>query len=229
LVVENQRSSSSCAGHSEALAFAHANFLSTGEVLRFSRRFSYLTSQSEGGYLGADQGTSINSTLEAATKYGCCLEEQCVFQEAYSTQIPKTAYEAAAKHKHFGPVNYDCRDWDVMLDWIADKRPVIIGTPWYSGQGQVRLVETKNSSSGSFLGWHARCLTGWDHYEKDLCPVVQNSHGENWGNHGRAIVTRDQWEFWRRNANFVALGFSRIDEVEPKRRSWKESKPGDTC
>lgn len=231
LIVESQGSTNSCVGHSIALAASHANYVATSEVLRFSRRFGYITSQMESGqYLGADQGTSIQSSLQAATKYGCCLEATCPFQERYSTQLPKEAYEEAAKHKHQGETRYDCRDWNTAINWITDKRCIVIGTQWYSGQGSCSGIEDKRcGTSGSFRGYHARLLTSWSTHGGMIVPRVQNSHGKSWGSNGTALVLRDLWDFWQKDPNFFALGFSRINEVEPKRRSYKESTPGDAC
>lgn len=230
LAVESQGSTNSCAGHAIALAASHANFATTGEVLRFSRRFGYITSQEIGGFLGRDQGTSITSTLAAATERGCCLESTCPFQERYDSQLPKQAYDEAAHHKHHGDKRYDCRDWETAIHWLTDHRCIVIGTRWYSSQDQCSGIEDKRVGlSGAFRGYHARLCSGWETHAGQICPVVQNSHGQRWGNHGRAIITRELWDCWRTDANFFALGFNRVDEVEPQRKSWLESKPGDSC
>lgn len=219
-----------CAGHAEALACSHANFVATGEVLRFSRRFAYITAQKRGGFSG-DSGTSITSTLEAATNDGVCRETACPFQEEYSQNLSPAAYAEAKQHRHHGDTAYDCRDWNTALAWLTDAQPrcIIIGTKWFSGQDECNGVEDADCSTGRFRGYHARLLCGWDTYQNELCPVVQNSHGTRWGSGGRAIITPDQWAFWSKDANFFALGFNRIDEIEPQRKSWSESKPGDVC
>lgn len=229
LVVENQGGTSSCAGHAEALACSHSNFVTTREIKRFSRRFAYITSQTIGNFLGRDAGTSIASTIAAATKYGCCLEETCPFFDGYDIGISKQSFDEAVQHKHHGDLAYDCRDWDTMIAWLTDRRPIIIGTRWYSGQDACSGVEDKRCSSGSFRGYHARCLIGWDTLNGELVPVVQNSHGQQWADHGRSIITRDQWDFWGKDANFCAFGFTLIDEVAPARRDWSSVKSGDVC
>lgn len=231
LVVENQGGTSSCAGHAIALAMSHANFVATGEVLRFSRRFGYITSQKASGrFLGKDQGTSIVSTIAAATQYGCCLESTCPFQERYDTNLSREAYEEAAQHKHHGELRYDCRDWDTAINWLTDHRCIVIGTRWMSGQDACTGIEDRRvGTSGNFRGYHARLLTSWDTHDGMLVPRVQNSHGVRWADHGRALILRDLWDVWRNDQNFFALGVTRIDEVEPKRKSWIESKAGDVC
>lgn len=231
LIVESQSRTNSCAGHSEALAFSLANFVETGEVIRFSRRFAYITAQQEGGFLGRDQGTSITSTIAAATKYGCCLEATFPFQDSYDTFIPNHATQEAAKHKHnLLSNNYDVRDWDEMIAWITDKRPVIIGTKWMSAQDGCEGVEDKRcGTSGSFRGYHARTLTSWDTHDGMIVPRCQNSHGIHWSKNGVSIILRELWDWWATDANFFALGVQDVDEVEPKRRDWSESRSGDTC
>lgn len=231
LVVESQGATNSCAGHAIALAASHANHAATGEVLRFSSRFGYITSQrASGQFLGRDGGTSITSTIKAATEYGCCLESTCPFQERYDTNLPKIAYDEAARHKHHGDLQYDCRDHQTAINWLTDFRCICIGSRWYSGQDACAGIEDKRcGTSGNFRGYHARLLIGWDTHDGLMCPVVQNSHGQRWGNHGRAIITPDLWRVWASDSNFFALGFNRVDEVQPKRKSWTESKVGDNC
>lgn len=235
LVVENQVQTSSCAGHAEALFFSLLNYVDTGEVLRFSRWFAYLTAQQASGqFFGRDGGTSITSTLLAATNTGCCLEKTLPFPGRYVTTIPKAAFAEAAKIKHHGDTRFDCRDWDTMLAWLTDHRPIIIGTRWHSGQGGCTGIEDKRvGSSGQFRGYHARTIMGWETHDGELVPVVQNSHGTGFGDQrgrwgqGRTIVLRDLWEWWKDDSSFFALGANDVDEVEPARRDWSGSKPGD--
>jgi hypothetical protein len=231
LVVENQGRTNSCAGHAKALACSHANFIATGEVVRFSRRFAYITAQIHGGFRG-DVGTSIVSVLQAATENGCCTETTCPFQEEYSQILRRQAYEEALKHRHHGNTRYDCRDLDIALNWITDAMPrcIVIGTKWMSGQEACTGIEDRRcGTSGSFRGYHARLVVGWDTVDGVLVPVVQNSHGKQWADHGRSRVMPDLWEEWKRDPNFCAFGFNRIDEIVPERKSWAESKPGDVC
>lgn len=228
LMVESQGRTNSCVGHAGALACAHANFVATGEALRFSRRFAYITAQSEGGFIGADGGTSILSTLLATTKYGCCLESDCPFQEQYDTRISKRAYDLATLRQHLGETRYDCRSLETAMRWVSDKRPIVIGTRWMSGQDACSGIEDKRcGTSGSFRGYHGRLIVGWDTIGGELVPVCQNSHGQRFADHGRSRITPDLWHEWQKDSAFFALGFNRIEEVEPTRKSWSQSQPGD--
>ena len=231
LIVESQGSSSSCVGHAESLACSHANYVATGEVIRFSRRFAYITAQTASGqFLGSDNGTSIESALRAAADFGCCREETCPFQERYDANLPQKAYEEARLHKHHGDVAYDCRDWDTAISWLTDRRCIIIGTKWMSGQASCTGIEDKRcGTSGGFYGYHSRSLIAFDTVGGEIVPVCQNSHGQQWADGGRSKVMHDLWDVWRKDGNFFALGFNRIDEITPQRSTWSESRSGDSC
>lgn len=213
-----QGSTSSCAGHAEAANFSHRQFVETGEVINYSAWFCYLTAQKRGGFYGSDRGTSIKSTIDAATLDGACLESLCKRPERYQTVISQEAVSDASKHKHHGsPV--DLRDWNTLMSWLYDHRSAVIGTTWYGGQSTVRGIESLSLvKSGSFLGYHARALIGWAQCDGEASPRVLNSHGSQWGTNGRATISREAWNWWLRDANFVALGFTDIDERVPKRR-----------
>jgi hypothetical protein len=216
----NQGSTSSCAGHAGAANFTHRQFVETGEIVKYSPWFSYLTSQKRGNFFGRDGGTSIRSVIDSATLDGCCLESLCQRPNRYDTTISAAAIADAAAHKHNGkPV--DLRDWDTLMDWLTDLRSVVIGTKWMSSQSTIRDVETLAlGSGGSFRGYHARALIGWKTINGQRCPRVMNSHGTNWGTNGRATITHELWDWWKRDSNFVALGFTDINERIPKRRDW---------
>jgi hypothetical protein len=231
LIVEFQGNTNSCAGHTSALASSHANYVKTGEIIRFSRRFAYVTAQAEGGFSGRDQGTSIESLRQAQGKYGCCLEVDDPFTERYNSGWARGAADLAALHRHHGDAPYDLRDWDLAMSWLTDRRPILIGTKWYSGQDSCGAVEDlRTVRSGKFRGYHARLLVGWDRVSRAEAGLkCQNSHGDQWADRGRSTIARDAWEWWADDPNFCAIGFNTIDEVEPQRRSWKNSKVGDVC
>lgn len=228
LFVESQGGTNSCGGHTEALACSHANFVRTNEVVRFSRRFAYLTAQSEGGFIGSDQGTSIHSLLAAATKYGCCREETFPFTERYSTNWTADAQREAFQHRHHGDTAFDLRDFDQAIEWLTDRRCILLGTLWTTSQDACSGIEDlRTVSGGSRRGYHARLASGYRKFNGELCPIIQNSHGSQWADKGRSVVTREAWNWWRRDPNFVALAFNEIQEIEPKRRSWMEFQWGD--
>lgn len=219
--VANQQQTSACAGYAGAANFTHRQFVETGECVKHSAWFSYITSQRRGDFIGRDGGTSIRSVIDSATLDGCCLESLCPRPPRYSTNLAPIAVADAANHKHIGGV-VDLRDWDTVIDWLTDLRSVVIGTKWYSSQSNVRDIETKAlGSSGSFRGYHARALIGWATIGGVVSPRVLNSHGAEWGTDGRATIERELWDWWQQHdPNFTALGFTDITERIPKRRDW---------
>lgn len=225
----NQGSTSSCAGHAGAANFTHRQWVETGVIIKYSPWFCYLRSQKRGGFFGKDGGTSIKSVIDSATLDGDCLEKLCPRPDRYDTHISEQAISDAAAHKHHGdPI--DLRDWQRMIDWLTDRRSIVIGTKWMSGQRGCDGTETKQvGSSGRFLGYHARALIGFRKVHGLILPIVLNSHGKQWGANGRAVITPELWDWWRGDSNFVALGFTDIDEREPARRDWSQSKVGDSC
>lgn len=219
--VLNQLRSSSCVGHSGAANFCHRQWVETGEIVRFSPWFSYITAQKRGGYLGEDGGTSVKSAIDAATLDGCCLESQCKLppgydrsNRCYDSRLSQEAISFAASHRHLGkPV--DLRRFEDLMVWLYDLRSAIIGTKWTGGMAEIDGVETVSSiRSGQFLGYHARAITG--HRRK--LPVVLNSHGSDWSQNGRAVIDRDAWEEHCKDPNFAAFGFTDFDEILPVRK-----------
>jgi hypothetical protein len=225
----HQGSTSSCAGHAGAANFTHRQWVETGELIRYSPWYCYLQSQRRGGFFGRDQGTSIKSVIDSATLDGACLESLCLRPERYSTKISEQAIADAVRHKHHGkPI--DLREWQRMIDWLTDRRSVVIGTKWMSGQSSFKGIETKAiGSSGSFRGYHARALIGYEKARGEILPNCLNSHGRQWANNGRALLEHELWDWWLRDPNFVALGFTDIDERTPARRDWSQSRAGDSC
>lgn len=216
--VFNQSGTSSCAGHAGAANFIHRQYVETGDVIKFSPWYSYITSQKRGGFFGRDGGTSIRSVVDAATLDGCCLESLCKRPDRYDTNLSREAVSDAAEHKHLGEV-VDLRDVNSLMSWLYDFRSAIIGTKWLSGQSSVRDRETlRHANGGSFQGYHARALIG----HKGGCPVVLNSHGSSWGVDGRAVLDLDVIEHWLRDPNYVCLGFTDINERVPKRRDFSQ-------
>lgn len=222
----DQDSTSSCAGHAGAANFTHRQYVETGEIIKYSPWFSYITSQNRGGFTGRDGGTSIQSVIDAATLDGCCLEELCQRPQRYSTSLSRDAIRDAAAHKHIGRA-VDLREFDVLMAWLYDKRSAVIGTLWTTGLDSVDgpMETLRHGKEETRRGYHARALIG---HRKGL-PVVLNSHGTGWGENGRACIEQDLWEWWKKDPYFVALGFLDINERVPKRRSYLESRAGDRC
>ncbi len=229
----NQGSFSCCVGGGLSGCFEHRQLVETGEFVRHSMWQAYIEAQRACGMIGRDCGASLAGALQAAGSVGVCLNDLCKMPSSYTTKIPEAATADAARHKHLGNVSYDCRDWDRMIDWITNRDPVLFGGRWRTSHAELnptRWVESaQTQSSGSSLGYHCRYLCGWTTVGGMIVPLCRNTHGAGHGRNGVVAITREAWDVYCRDPNFVALAFGDIAEREPKRRSWFESKAGDTC
>lgn len=216
----NQGPTNSCAGHAGAAAMSDTQWAISGEIIKFSPWFCYLESQRLGGFFGRDRGTSITSVLKSLKTKGCCLESLAPRPERYATAIGDAAYSDAAKHTTKDQTCVDLRSWDAAIAWLTDQRPIVIGTKWTSNQRNNRGIESLAvASQGSFLGYHARELFGWGTLNGMIVPRCRNSHGTSWGKGGFSLMTREAWDWFNRDPNFFALGFSSINE-RIVRRDW---------
>lgn len=225
--VRNQRARNSCAGHAGWAAMCDVQWAESGEIIDLSPWFCYVESQRAGGFVGRDGGTSIKSVLDSLAAKGCCLESLCPYptdDQSYSRRVAISveAYADAAAHKTLGETNVDLRSFDDAVAWLTDLRPIVIGTKWHSGQRNNKGIETLDiASGGSFLGYHARELFGWETVDGIVVPRCRNSHGESFGNKGFSAITREVWDWWTRDANFFALGFAKMNE-RIVRRDWSK-------
>ena len=51
-----------------------------------------------------------------------------------------------------------------------------------------------------------------------IAPLIRNSHGAKYGRNGVAVVSREAWNIYTQDPNFVALAFGDVQEISPKRR-----------
>jgi len=231
--VRNQGSFSCCVGGGLSGCFEHRQWVETGEFVRSSMWQAYIESQRASGFLGSDQGAALHGALEAAGRVGVALNSLCPMPSSYTTHIPEEAIRDAANHKHLGNKAYDARSWDVMVDWVTNKDPLLFGGIWTSALDQLNpsdyIIRPKHLKSGTRRGYHAEYLCGWEYVDGILCPRIRNTHGEGHARGGVAVISRDAWDVYMQDPNTVVLAFGDIQEREPKRRSWAESKPGDEC
>lgn len=229
----NQGSFSCCVGGGLSGCFEHRNFVETGEFVRHSMWQAYIESQRASRMLGKDGGASLKGALVAAGSVGVSVDSLCSMPSSYTTKIPSEAVADAARHKHLGNVSYDARNWDRMIDWITNQDPVLFGGIWTSALDQLNerewIIQPKHLKTGKRRGYHCEYLCGWEMIGGILCPKIRNTHGVKHGRNGVAAISREAWDVYISDPYFVALAFGDIEEREPKRRSFTESKPGDSC
>ena len=227
----NQGSFSSCVGGGLSGCFEHSNLVETGEFCRRSMWQAYICSQQACGMAGRDNGASLAGAMQAAAEIGCCRNEFCPMPNSYTTSIPKAALEDAKKHKHV-TVTWDARPWEKAIDWATNKDPILIGGLWTNRHSTINAnnpIETPWVYSGSSLGYHCRQLCGYIFIDGKLHLAIRNTHGAEFGINGVSYVPEETWAVLCRDPNFVACAFGDTEEIEPVRRTWEESKAGDSC
>lgn len=228
----NQGSFSCCVGGGLSGCFEHRNLVETGEFKRHSMWAAYIFSQKECNMTGRDQGATITGALRAANKYGCPTNDLCQMPASYTAKVPADAIEDALKHRHLGDVQYDCRSWDRALDWASNRDPLLVGGLWtdrHSRLDKDNWIETPDIYSGRSQGYHCRYVCGFSFIDCEWMLLLRNTHGRQHGKEGVVAVPERTWRVLNKDGNFFCLAFGDVAEREPARRSWEESKPGDTC
>jgi len=227
----NQGSFSCCVGGGLSGCFEHSNLVETGEFVRRSMWQAYISAQRACGMVGRDGGASLKGALDAAGLIGVSRNELCPMPNSYTTTIPEAALADARKHRHLTPT-WDARQWSKAVDWATNKNSILIGGLWTDRHSSIKAsdpIERPSVYSGNRKGYHCRHVCGWIFIDGKLYLQVRNTHGEGFAKNGISYIGEDTWAVLTRDPNFVALIVGDTEEIEPKRRSWAESKPGDSC
>lgn len=227
----NQGSFSCCVGGGLSGCFEHSNLVETGEFVRRSMWQAYISSQRACGMVGSDRGASLRGALQAAGEVGVCREDLCPMPSRYTTTVPEAALSNARQHKHLTQT-WDARQWSKAVDWATNKNPILIGGLWTDRHASINArnpIETPSIYSGRSKGYHCRRVCGWIFIDGKLYLQVHNTHGNGFGLNGISYMGEDTWGVLNRDPNFVALILGDTEEIEPTRKSWSESKPGDVC
>jgi len=227
----SQGNFSSCVGGGLSGCFEHSNLVETSEFIRRSMWQAYISSQKACNMLGRDNGATLQGALDAAGKVGVSRNDLCPMPNSYTTSVPKEAYEDAYKHRH-SEVTFDARKLSVACDWVTDKKPLLIGGLWtdrHSSLNKNNPIEVPSIYSGTSRGYHCRYVCGWIFINGKLYFQVRNTHGAEFGLNGVSYIGEDTWAILCRDSFFVCLSVGDTMEIEPKRRSYKESVPGDVC
>ena len=229
--VRNQGSFSCCVGGGLSGCFEHSNLVETGEFIRRSMWQAYISSQRACGMAGSDQGASLSGALKAAGDVGVCLDSLCPMPTRYATGIPEAALADAKKHKHLTQT-WDARLWDKAVDWATNRNAILIGGLWTDRHSSINAqnpIEKPSVYSGLSRGYHCRRVCGYIFIDGKLYLQVQNTHGKTFGLNGISYIGEDTWAVLDRDPNFVSLIVGDTEEIEPTRKSWSESSPGDVC
>ena len=147
--------------------------------------FSYLTGQKVDGLLGVDRGSTISGGIEAAKKYGICLERTFPYPSRYATSIPTAATSEALNWRlrsHAVCQGYtDC--WRFLSAQLGG---ITIGIEWNESWQQPVIDSIEEGGGGHAMllaGWSARKVVSGRNYLWLL-----NSHGVQYAQRGWAEV-----------------------------------------
>ena len=222
LRTEDQLRISACAGNALALCAELVYwFLTGGEVIQFSRFFSYLVGQKEAGLLGSDQGCTINGVVRGAKNYGLCLESTMPYPRSYHSSIPQDALREAIDRQLLQ--HAVLRNYNDVFEWLATGvGAVIIGIPWRESLASNR-TGVINDASGDTYGGHAVGIVGYSKRKDSRgrkFPFMGNSHGTGWGDNGYAEVNPALFDAWGADSYCEMIGITGLENIEPQNLSW---------
>lgn len=234
LTTKNQAQTSSCVGHGLSTMQEALNLLQTGEAVNYSAWFAYLMSQKSSLYtsggatrsmFGSDEGATLSGAMEAFKNGGGCRDELLPFPGYYSTHIPKVAIDEAKQYQllQFAKLN----GYDEIWRYVSTHQgPVLIGTQWFEGHGQLRGdgVETRSKClRGASLGYHCRCVIGWSNRRDEQGRRYlrcKNSHSKHWGLEGESEIEPAFFDHWAQDRFSAFFGASESRPYEPRPVAW---------
>ena len=191
--IKNQGSVGSCVAHSLSSIIEYYNFNQTGDDSEMSVGYIY-GNRKTSDY--KSEGMIMRDALEAFRKYGNVRKELFPYNE----EVPKMIMLFDRQHKHLHKDAYPNRisqyarvtSPNAIKASLMAGNPVLMAMIWY-GDMEVKdgvLV----TDEYYYEGGHCMFIYGWD--ERGW--KVQNSWGEDWGNHGTMIVPYNMpiEEFW---------------------------------
>jgi hypothetical protein len=129
----------------------------------------------------------------------------------FTENPPEDVWINAEKHQTLQYFRVNDFDKSEFLGCLNDGYPFVFGINLYSSFNSFQTVLTgivsdPNRQNEKLIGGHCMLAVGWkkieqDRQEKEFL-IVQNSWGENWGDHGYCyipleyIMTNDSFDFW---------------------------------
>jgi len=218
LRVEMQYSLSSCTGNgctTACEAIAGWQLGSFENVPQLSRWFSYKTGQKLWGHEGRDIGCSIQGVVDAAKRFGHCLESIVKYPSAYNNSPFQQAALADALNRRIQshtPIE-TCEDWINYID--AGFGAVVFGVVWTKRMractGRLTLADVREDGS---RGGH--CMAGVG-FTRDGKVLWANSHSERWAKGGYAEVDPDAIDYLLQRPYTVAIGISDLTGFDKTR------------
>lgn len=191
-----QGGNGSCAGCSVARGFEVID----PSLPDLSGRATWLLARQATGTWQSNVGTQIRIALAQARRVGLVALSLDPELAPHDQMLSTPALMFAADHKGGDFYRIDAGDLPAIERAIRAGTPVICGGDWDEAAQLARGDAVIDEPTGTILGGHAVCLTGARRVAGDLQVLIDNSHGDRWGNGGRAWATsawlrtrRDLW------------------------------------
>lgn len=226
LKVENQGQTNTCSAHAVTTAAEGCYYIATrGQGQQFSRRAAYAWAK-EVDYSSPNQdgGATISAVALVAQRIGFCTESLVPWYPGgrYVRGVPNEmqAKDEAAKRK-CGSLA-DLRTYDQLDQWLTSGAGwVVAGIDWTSGWAALLGADSiATMPGGMILGGHAICFGGWATRAGERWPYLINSHGEQWGQRGKILVSPRVVDTLVRNSRFGFKGLSDLSVPEAREWDW---------
>lgn len=220
---KHQGTTNSCVAHAIATAIEWFSRYQGDEIADFSVGYIYGNRRNT---ISTEKGMSIRDAVATTCEYGDVVKSLFPYNSEVPTIIELFEEKADDLYKHGIPHRFSSyyrvsADEEIKTALKA-YHPVIIGVRWYSDIRVINGVMTTDFAQSTYKGLHALLVYGWD--ERGW--LIQNSHGANWGNGGRAILPYDYGyrEAWAVTDEITEnTKIMRIKELEEENQRLTES------
>jgi hypothetical protein len=212
--IVNQLQKGSCSGASRVEFTERLNQIQTGDYspLDLSIDFCYLTNQKHCGCFGADNGATIDGSMQAFEADGAC--HSSLMPPYTSDYIQALPAEAIAEgKKHTGASHSQMDSYDTVVKYIQTAGVVQVGidvgdafmSMGKPGSGGVYTLEMAQADHANPEGGHAQSglglllpqtvgMTG-----SDLVVPMGMTWGKEAGDNGWWYPEREVWDYWFKN------------------------------
>lgn len=185
---KHQGTVNSCVAHALATIVEWFSRWQGDEISDFSVGYIYGNRRNT---ITTDKGMYIRDALATACEYGDVIKTLFPYNKEVPAIIELFEEQADKLYKQGIPHRFSSyyRVWGEteMKTALMSNSPIVIGTRWYSDMRVVNGVLTSSFEHSVYSGLHALVIYGWN----EQGWLIQNSHGANWGNKGRAILPYD--------------------------------------
>jgi hypothetical protein len=197
LTVNDQGDFNSCCGNATDKALEWSRWAGLDyrdEPENLSARFAYLAALAWAGNLGkGDNGVSIEAGVMAAHEIGAVLETDCPYwRDGSGIDSSISPWESkAGLHKVRSVAKVSSVD-EVVQALGQGIAATVFGIYWTSGLANNRGEVLSRDPGGFRLGGHAVCAV--DYQRGGELIEIANSHGADYGDCGRLVVTAEYFQ-----------------------------------